>query len=31
MGDRLTDEAWRSLLASAGAPKRPPWVAKIMP
>ena len=31
MGDRLTDEAWRSLLASTEAPKRPPWVTTIMP
>ncbi len=31
MSDRLTDEAWRELLASEAAPARPPWVKSFMP
>lgn len=31
MNDRLTDEAWRDLLASEAAPARPPWMRGIMP
>lgn len=31
MSDRLTDEAWRDLLASPSAPQRPPWSISFMP
>jgi len=31
MSDRLTDEAWRDLLASEAAPARPPWTQSFMP
>lgn len=31
MGDRLTDEAWRALLASEAAPERPAWTDSFMP
>ncbi len=31
MSDRLTDEAWRALLASEAAPARPAWTGSFMP
>jgi len=31
MNDRLTDEAWRALLASEAMPARPAWIKDIMP
>ena len=31
MSDRLTDEGWRTLLASEEAPARPTWLNNIMP
>jgi len=31
MSDRLTDEAWRDLLASEAAPARPAWTSSFMP
>ncbi len=30
MNDRLTDEAWRELLASPGRPERPPWFRPLV-
>ena len=30
MNDRLTDEAWRELLASPDRPERPPWFQSLV-
>ena len=30
MGDRLTDEAWRDMLASGDIPARPPWYSTVV-